>query len=73
MTIKTYGTNCSLDPWLNKISVNLLKALFDIYKYAKAKFSIINRLSTSEVIEVVKHLSLKPKLNWIKFIFNFSR
>lgn len=61
MTIKAYGTNCSL--WLNKISVSFLKAFFENYKCATAKFSIINRLSTSEVIEVVKHLSPKPKLN----------
>ena len=45
MTINTYGSSSSL--WVNKISVNHLKAFFQIYKYTTAKFSIINRLSTS--------------------------
>ena len=44
MTINTYGSSCSL--WVNKISVDHLKAFFQIYKYTTAKFSIINRLST---------------------------
>ena len=46
MTINTYGSSYSL--WVNKISVNHSKAFFQIYtEYTTAKFSIINRLSTT--------------------------